>query len=328
MELLSLYEKHVAVFVESEPMQMTMLPGGRSAQPVALPDQPFIKMIRRGQLLAVHVKQLDDPTPFSVPSFGIGPAFMATTYLRDMRVEVWRNGRSLGRLAGADGTLQLFDLRHTWRAVIHPPYESMNLLLPIDLLAEAAGTSIDDLEFDPPAYLPDRVDPTMRALAEALVPAFDRPGELSALFVDRVLLAAAAHVVHLHSRPAPEQVLPRPTQGLAPWQQRRASQMLLEQLDRDTALAELAAACGLSLGHFSRAFRQSFGLPPHRWLLRERVRHAAYLLTTTTQPIDEIAGNCGFVDQSHLSRVFRKMMHMPPAAWRRARIADDLVPRA
>lgn len=297
----------------------------RSAAPVTLPDLPYVKMIRRGQLLAVHVKQVESGPDFAVPGFGIGPAFMATTYLRPMHVEVWRNGRALGPLTGEAGTLQLFDLRHSWRALIHPPYESMNLLLPIDLLAEAAGTDVAELEFAPPAYVPDRVDPTMRALAEALVPAFDRPGELSALFVDRVLFAAAAHLVHVHSRPDPSQVLPRPKQGLAPWQQRRASQMLLDRLDRDTTLAELAAACGLSQGHFSRAFRQSFGLPPHRWLLRERVRRAAHLLTTTAQPIDEIAVACGFVDQSHLSRVFRKMMNMPPAAWRRARMADELL---
>lgn len=295
----------------------------RAAAPVAIPDQPFIKMIRRGQLLAVYVKHIEGGASFAVPSFGVGPAYMAATYLRDMQAEVWRNGRALGRLSGGAGTLQLFDLRHSWRAVIHPPYASMNLLLPVEILAEAAGTDVAGLEFSPPAYVPDRVDPTMRALAEALVPAFDRPGELSALFVDRVLLAAAAHLVHMHSQPGPDQVMPRPTQGLAPWQQRRAAQMLLDQLERDTTLAELAASCGLSLSHFSRAFRQSFGLPPHRWLLRERVRRAAHLLTTTSQPIDQIAVACGFVDQSHLSRVFRKMMHLPPAAWRRARAADE-----
>ena len=295
----------------------------RSAEPVALPDLPYVKMIQRGQLLAVYVKRLELGPAFTVPSFGSGSAFMAVTYLRPMEVEVWRNSRALGRLAGADGTLQLFDLRHSWRALIHPPYESMNLLLPVELLADAAGTDVAGLDFTPPAYLPDRVDPTMRGLAQALVPAFDRPGELSALFVDRVLLAAAAHLVHQHSRPDSAQVLTRPKQGLTLWQQRRAAQMLLDQLDRDTTLAELAAGCGLSQGHFSRAFRQSFGLPPHRWLLRARVRHAAHLLSTTPQPIDEIAVTCGFVDQSHLSRVFRKMMHMPPAAWRRARIADD-----
>ncbi len=295
----------------------------RVAQPVEMPDRPFIKMIRQGQLLAVYVKHVETGPPFSVPNFGIGPAYMAATYLRPMQVEVWRNGRALGRLSGDAGTLQLFDLRHSWRAIIHPPYASMNLLLPLELLAEAAGTDVAGLEFNPPAYVPDRVDPTMRALAEALVPAFERPGELSALFVERMLLAAAAHLVHLHSAAGPSQVLPRPNQGLAPWQQRRASQLLLDQLDRDTTLAELATACGLSLGHFSRAFRLSFGLPPHRWLLRERVRRAAHLLTTTLQPIDEIAVACGFVDQSHLSRVFRRVMHMPPAAWRRARLADD-----
>lgn len=290
--------------------------------PADLPERPIIKMIRQGRVLAVHAMSDADGTDFSVPNFGVGAAFMLAIQLAPMRADVWRNGRHLGLVSSDAGGVQFFDLRNNWRAVIHPPYESINLRISLELLAEAGGVDIDALVFEPPAFAAGRTDPTLLGLARALVPAFNRPGELTALFVDRVQLAVATHLVNGYSGVDPGHTLVRPKVGLAPWQQRRAAHMLLDRLDADLPLADLAAECGLSTGHFARAFRVSFGLPPHRWLLRERVRRAVHLMSTTDGPIDEIAVQCGFVDQSHLNRVFRRVMDMTPAAWRRMHRAD------
>lgn len=60
----------------------------RAAEPVEVPDLPYVKMIQRGQLLAVHVRRTEVGPAFAVPGFGIGHAFMAVTYLRAMEVEV------------------------------------------------------------------------------------------------------------------------------------------------------------------------------------------------------------------------------------------------
>lgn len=299
-------------------MKNEIVPGIAAERPVL----PYIKMIHEGRVLAVHASSPAGGTDLAVPSFGIGAAFMVAVQLAPMEADIWRNGRHLGRLASATGELQFFDLRNNWRALVHPPFDSINLRVSLALLAEAANLDVEALVFEPPSFAPGRVDTTMLGLARALVPAFSRPGELSALFVDRVLLAIATHLVQAYSGPDPAHTLARPKAGLAPWQQRRVAHMLLDQLDVDVSLAQLAADCGLSTGHFARAFRVSFGLPPHRWLLRERVRRAAHLLTTTDQPVDEIALACGFVDQSHLSRVFRRVMDMPPVSWRRSRRTD------
>jgi AraC-like DNA-binding protein len=104
--------------------------------------------------------------------------------------------------------------------------------------------------------------------------------------------------------------------GLAPWQERRAKEMLAADLADATRLAEVAAACGLSSDHFSRAFRRSTGLPPHAWLLQARVERAMTLLTQRRQPLSEIALACGFVDQSHFTRVFAGRVGATPGAWR------------
>lgn len=288
------------------------------------PPGTVVKLIRQGRLLAVHLHHPDPEPALIVPSFGTGDAFMVSTPLQPLVFDLWRNGKALGRHALAPGGVQLFDLRHLWRALVHAPYETVNMHIPIDVLAEAAGTDPRALVFEPVAVAHDRIDVTMRALAQALVPAFRRPSEVSALFVDQVILAAATHLIDAYSGPEPDRAPTRLASGLASWQQRRVADLLLDRLDQDIPLGHLAESCGLSLGYFSRAFRTSFGLPPHRWVLRERVRRAAQLMSGTALPIDEIAIACGFADQSHLSRVFRRHMNMPPAAWRRAQRADPI----
>ncbi|MBV9076534.1 MAG: helix-turn-helix domain-containing protein [Methylobacteriaceae bacterium] len=105
--------------------------------------------------------------------------------------------------------------------------------------------------------------------------------------------------------------------GLAPWQLRRATQYLTENLRRNIPLAELSGLVGLSATHFCNAFKQSTGLPPHRWQMRKRVERAKELMTSSSRPLVQIALECGFADQGHLSTVFRKVVGVSPATWRR-----------
>lgn len=105
--------------------------------------------------------------------------------------------------------------------------------------------------------------------------------------------------------------------GLAPWQERRAKEILLGDLQSPRPLSELARTCGLSGRHFLRLFKASTGAPPHRWLLRQRIERAKSLLESTSDPVSDVALACGFADQSHLTRVFRALVGASPAAWRR-----------
>ena len=106
--------------------------------------------------------------------------------------------------------------------------------------------------------------------------------------------------------------------GLAPWQMRRTAQVLNERLGSKVTLARLAGECGVSVAHFGRAFRQTTGRTPHRWLVEQRVEHAKRLLVTSALPLAEIAAICGFADQSHFTRVFSQLVGSGPGAWRRA----------
>ena len=114
--------------------------------------------------------------------------------------------------------------------------------------------------------------------------------------------------------------------GLAPWQVELTLRHVLRDLCADFSVAELARRCGLSRSYFTRAFRISMGTPPHRWLLRQRVRRAGEMLEQTDECICTIALLCGFADQSHLTRLFHAHVGESPAAWRRLRRAGMAPP--
>ena len=83
---------------------------------------------------------------------------------------------------------------------------------------------------------------------------------------------------------------------------------------------DLAAIARLSTFHFNVAFRNSVGDSPHGYLIRRRVERAQGLMLSTERSLSDIAAECGLADQSHLTRLFRKIVGESPAAWRRARV--------
>ena len=79
---------------------------------------------------------------------------------------------------------------------------------------------------------------------------------------------------------------------------------------------ELAALCRLSASRFAHAFKASIGVAPHRWLLQRRIERAKSLLKDSGEPLADIALRCGFADQSHFTRVFKRREGASPGVWR------------
>lgn len=155
--------------------------------------------------------------------------------------------------------------------------------------------------------------PAVRTLAQVLVDGL-RADAPNAPLLAHVALALRAI---LPSTPTRE---PAGTArgGLAGWQERRATAFMEERLDQSFPVSAVAEACGLSVNHFSRAFRRSLGKPPHRWLLDRRIERARELLRATPMSLADIALACGFAEQSHFTRVFTRTVGIPPGAWRRS----------
>jgi AraC family transcriptional regulator len=105
--------------------------------------------------------------------------------------------------------------------------------------------------------------------------------------------------------------------GLAPWQAERVKRHIDEEYARRINIDDLARITRLSTSYFSAAFRNSFGTSPHDYISRQRIDRAKHVMSATETPISEIALECGFADQSHLCRVFRRVTGQTPAAWRR-----------
>ena len=159
----------------------------------------------------------------------------------------------------------------------------------------------------------------MKHLGLSLLPALRAPEQVSRLFMDHLALAISAHVAQTYGGMAPYS---KPIQGgLAPWQEKRAKDMLAGDLTGATPLHEIASACDLSVSHFSRAFRRSTGLAPHAWLLQTRVETAKEMLRRRDASLSMVALACGFADQSHFTRVFTRRVSLSPGAWRK-RVAD------
>lgn len=108
--------------------------------------------------------------------------------------------------------------------------------------------------------------------------------------------------------------------GLAPWQVRKVASFIETNLDSPIRSAHLATMVRLTPGHFSRAFRNSFGHSPIEYVIRRRIERAQGLMLSTDASLSEIALDCGFVDQAYLCRLFRRIVGESPGTWRRARV--------
>lgn len=105
--------------------------------------------------------------------------------------------------------------------------------------------------------------------------------------------------------------------GLAPWQAIRIEQYIDAGIDRKLTAEELAGTVRLSASYFSVAFKATFGLAPHAYIMQRRIAFAKERLAETEHPIAQVALECGFADQAHLSRLFRRFVGVTPSMWRR-----------
>lgn len=242
--------------------------------------------------------------------------FMLVHHVRPLPAkDVWADGKHQRVPALPRDTLYFVDLATTQTARMPAHFEFVDVRLPraaLDALTDDLGaTRVTSLR-EPARWLTS--DPIVNHLHAAARQALHL-GEAGPLLASHLLHALVTHVAIAYG--GMQFKRPLRTGGLAPWQQRRATELLSANLAGETSLSQLAQECRLSASHFSRAFKASTGLAPQAWLQTRRVERARQLLRDGEWTLAAIAQACGFADQSHFTRVFGRLVGVPPAQWRR-----------
>ncbi|MEY9754253.1 helix-turn-helix domain-containing protein [Bradyrhizobium yuanmingense] len=292
--------------------------GRKLGQFLHLKDAPpsLITRSLRGVELAVTETRDDNPVPGLSGSFTAEDAFVVSLKLHDYPdCELWENGKCVMKADVPAGATYLYDLKRDPRYVIDKPFHSLFFYLP--------RSALDGLTEQPRMPRVGQLacelgvghdDTVVRHIGASLQQALRRPDETNQLFIDHMMLALTAHVAQAYGGLRPSE----PNRGgLAPWQVKRVCERLESDLGGKLSLQEIAAEFDLSISHFSRAFRISTGLPPHQWLLRQRVKAAKQLMTVRDLSLSEIAISAGFANQSHFTRVFSSVVGVSPGTWRR-----------
>ena len=106
------------------------------------------------------------------------------------------------------------------------------------------------------------------------------------------------------------------TGGLPGAALRRVLEHIECNVHRAPPLAELGGLVHMSAFHFSRLFKVSTGLPPHRFVVVRRIEHAKRLLASGDLAIATVGRVVGFRTASHFTSAFRRVAGVTPSAYR------------
>ncbi len=242
--------------------------------------------------------------------------------LTSYHCELYVDGRRTLAEQVRPGTIRIIRPGEALRAVLDGPWSFLHIYLPTGLLGRICAAADPPMGNAPPELIDPASahDPLVERVAREMLAEMADGHPLSRLRVDVLGEELAIHLLRRHSTASGAAGAGRPARGgLAPWQVRRVADFLQENLAADVSLAELAALVGLSPHHFCRAFRQSTGLPPHRWQLARRMERAGELLLSTDLPVAAVAAAVGYADPGQFSAAFRRATGRTPSAFRRER---------
>lgn len=157
------------------------------------------------------------------------------------------------------------------------------------------------------------IDPLIQHLAYALKSELESGCLSGRLYAESAAVMLALHLLKINS---PSRQSTQEYKGGLPMHKlTQLVEYIDECLDQNIGLSELAQVVNMSQYHFARLFKQSVGITPHRYLIKQRVERAKQLLQQCDLSIADIALRCGFANQGHLGYHFKRLMKVTPKAF-------------
>lgn len=240
-------------------------------------------------------------------------------------VPVWRKVHGIAaRKMVLPGSFGIIPGNSAFEAKLEVPSESVHVYVRQEIIDEVAA-ELREGDAGARQLLPrfGAFDPVLEQLAMGLYEAAREPPPSSALYADHMARAIAARLVQYHSNAASKFVRITAESGLSQRDLKIVRDFVEANLAAQFSLVDLARETSLSPAHFARLFKKSLGLAPHQYVLRSRIERAQRLLAETAKPVSVIAYECGFADQMHLTKVFRRLTGSTPSAFRKGKLAGD-----
>lgn len=251
------------------------------------------------------------------PAYPADDAFLVCVSLTPTAIDQWRaryKRQDVGVTRAIAFATTVLDLRCPLEMWVGGPFDYLHYYLSASLLKRVASENevATANELREAFFIEDLV---VAQLTRSILSSVKHGEPLDKLALDQVALLLGAHVLQRYC--GTTKVATAAGRGLQTWQKVRTEEILRAQLDGNITIKEMASACSLSVSHFARGFRTSYGTSVHQYLIRLRIECAKALLNETKRQLAEIAHLSGFCDQAAFTRAFSRVERMTPSRWRK-----------
>jgi AraC family transcriptional regulator len=221
-------------------------------------------------------------------------------------------------IEGGPGTITIVPARKPFDLVLENTVDTTHLYIRRKVIDQVISSMFSEGKRDVEIkFCPATYDPVLEHLCSAVRLGLHEASRASAQYVDLMLHGVAAYLVRNYS------AADLSTEGVAATlterQVLRTREIIEARLADKITLADIACEFQLSSDHFERLFKRASGVTLYQFIIRCRVDRARTMLAETAMPIVDIAAECGFADQVHLTRAFGRIVGTTPAAYRRSR---------
>jgi AraC family transcriptional regulator len=231
--------------------------------------------------------------------------------------ETFVAGAPRSTLRNVAGKLTFAPTGHEYREWHEPrtPMGAMYFHFDPDKLQAESDLNMAEFSLAPRLFFEDA---TIRGTVKKLMTAIESPNleKENHLYFEALGVVLVHELLRLGLGSARAEGLVRG--GLAAWQQRLVTAYIEEHLSEQISLATLAQLARLSPFYFCRAFKQSFGVPPHRFHTGRRIEHAKVLLAGRKTSVTEIGLIVGYSETSSFTAAFRKITGQTPSSYHRS----------